>query len=121
MSYAKDLRLWLAYLSSRHIDWADASGQDLLRYKVWRRRRDLNPHAVSGTKWNRERAALLKLYRWASHPARGYARQNPLAGDEDIAPDLHDKDAVSNRVKWATPRTFRLWRDIGLLGYQSVP
>lgn len=117
LSYAKDLRLWLAYLDSRKLEWTDATDEDLLRYKVWRRRRDLNPASVSGTKWNRERAALLKLYRWASHPARGYVRFNPLIGGDDINLDLHDKDAVSSRVKWATPRTYRLWRDIGLLGY----
>lgn len=117
LSYAKDLRLWLAYLDSRGSDWTDATDEDLLRYKVWRRRRDLNPAAVSGTKWNRERAALLKLYRWASHPARAYVKYSPLNGDEDIAIDLYDKDAVSSRVKWATPRTYRLWRDIGVLGY----
>ena len=119
LSYGKDLRLWLAYLDSRGTDWADASQQDLLRYKVWRRRRDLNPAAVSGTKWNRERAALLKLYRWASHPARAYVLLNPLSGDEDIALELYDKDAVSSRVKWATPRTYRLWRDVGVLGYHT--
>lgn len=117
-SYSKDMRLWLAYLTSRGIDWPDATAEDVLRYKVFRRRRDLNPRAVSVSRWARERAAMLKFYKWASAPARGYVRTNPVLEVDDDARVVESSSSKgSARTKWATPRTYRLWRDIGLLGY----
>jgi hypothetical protein len=118
-AYAKDIRLWVAYLAARQLEWTEADDEDVLRYKTWRRRGDLNRQSISGSKWDRERAALTKLYKWAAHPRRAYVALNPVDGDTDGGYRLADDDRVSARVKWATPRTYRQWRDIGLLGYDA--
>jgi site-specific recombinase XerD len=116
-AYAKDIRLWVAYLASRGLDWTDADDEDVLRYKTWRRRGDLNRRSIGGAKWDRERAALTKLYRWAAHPRRAYVAFNPMVGGVDAGYGFADDDRVVSRVRWVTPRTYRMWRDVGLLGY----
>ncbi|MCO1575145.1 site-specific integrase [Crossiella sp. SN42] len=124
--YAKDIRLLVAHFAARGIDWTEATTEDLRLFKVWRRRRDLNERAVSGAKWARENAAFTKLYTWASAPSRRHVECNPIEyetvyvgrGKTVESSTLSDPDAVTTRVVWATPRTYRLWRDVGLLGYQ---
>jgi site-specific recombinase XerD len=126
-SYAKDLRLWLRYLDSRRKDWAEASPDDVNVYWLWRSRSDINEDAVGGSKMNRELAAISLLYRWASHPSRGYIEFNPIER-ESLSPQdngrsvvprtpVRSKNVVGSRVKWLTPQTFRLWRQVGIEGY----
>lgn len=124
-SYALDLRLWIEYLDSRDKDWSQATPDDVNRFWLWRSRRDLNALAVGGSKANRELAAISLLYRWASHKSRGHIAFNPverdsLRKDDDgftTSRNVRSKSVIRERVKWVTPRTFRLWRDIGVEGY----
>ena len=124
-SYAHDLRMWIEYLDSRSKLWSDADADDVSVYWLWRTRLDLNPGAVGGSKANRELAALALLYRWACHPSRAYVKNSPIEREliyyEDIghvdARVVRSTNVVRERVKWLTPRTFRLWRDIGLRGF----
>lgn len=124
-SYALDLRLWIEYLDSRGRDWSQATPDDVSTFWLWRSRRDLNARAVGGSKANRELAAISLLYRWASHESRGHVGFNPVereslrfdGGRGAQARHVRSKNVVRERVKWVTPRTFRLWRDIGIEGY----
>jgi len=124
-SYAADLRMWLEYLDSRGKAWPEASPHDVNTYWLWRSRHDLNENAVSGSKANRELAAITLLYRWASHRTSGYVDFNPVereslgsprSGYPDSTP-VRSRNVVGERVKWVTPRTYRLWRKIGIEGY----
>jgi hypothetical protein len=40
-------------------------------------------------------------------------------GSTATVADQAPRDVRSADVKWVTPRTYRLWRDIGLLGYDA--
>jgi hypothetical protein len=124
-SYAADLRMWLEYLGSRGLVWSDATPQDVNTYWLWRSRSDLNENSVSGSKTNRELAAISLLYRWASHPTRGHVSFNPVER-ESLRPvrsgyqrgtPVRSRNVVGERVKWVTPRTYRLWRKVGIEGY----
>ena len=107
-NYATDIRLLLTFLSSRGVGWRAATERDLGDYRVWRCRAPQNPVRVGGSKWNREAAAFTKLFRWAG--------VLPLPVDASRAED-RAADSVGARVSWLTPRTWRLWSDIGLRGH----
>lgn len=106
-NYGTDIRLLLEFLSSRGVQWRQATRQDLDDYRHWRCRAPENPQRISGSKWNREAAAFTKLFRWA--------KLAPLPVDVSRRED-RAADAVSTRVSWLTPRTWALWSDIGLRG-----
>jgi site-specific recombinase XerD len=126
-SYALDLRLWVEYLDSRAKNWREADPDDVSRFWLWRSRSDLNPNSVGGSKANRELAAITLLYRWASHPRRGHVPFNPIEREtlhlrDGSAIDsrvVRSTNVVRERVRWLTPRTFRLWRDVGIDGYTA--
>lgn len=126
-SYALDLRLWVEYLDSRAKTWREANSDDVSRFWMWRSRSDLNPNSVGGSKINRELAAITLLYRWGSHSSRGHVAFNPIERETIRLRDgqsvdtrvVRSKNVVRERVRWLTPRTFRLWRDIGLDGYTT--
>ena len=63
-SYAKDLRLFLSFLTAVGVAWREASWTDVLNYEHWRRRDAANPRPVSGAKISRELAACKKFYEW---------------------------------------------------------
>ncbi|MFC5907911.1 integrase [Streptacidiphilus monticola] len=106
-NYATDIRLLLDFLWSRGVRWREASRRDLRDYRVWRCLAPQNPGRVGGSKWNREAAAFTRLYRWA--------KVSPLPVDVGRAGD-RAPDGGRDRVCWLTPRTWRLWMDIGLRG-----
>lgn len=124
-SYAADLRIWLEYLNSRGIEWTDASPDHVNTYWLWRSHSDLNDHSVSGSKVNRELAAISLLYRWASHPSRGHVTFNPVEreslknspGSKSKSRKVHSHNVVRERVRWVTPRTYRMWLSLGIEGY----
>lgn len=124
-SYASDLRMWLEYMGSRGLTWSEATPHAVNTYWLWRSRSDLNENSVSGSKTNRELAAISLLYRWAAHPTRGYVGFNPVER-ESLRPArsgyqrgaaVRSRNVVGERVKWVTPRTYRLWRKVGIEGY----
>ncbi|MEV4338041.1 site-specific integrase [Streptomyces sp. NPDC049590] len=107
-NYSTDIRLLLDFLSSRDVEWRQATQQDLDDFRDWRCDAPENPERISGTKWDREAAAFTKLFRW------GKVRPLPVdvSQQEDKA-----ADSVTSRVSWLTPRTWGLWSDIGLRGH----
>ncbi|MCW2630823.1 site-specific integrase [Mycobacterium sp.] len=125
VSYTNDYRVFFNFLWLRGKHWDEADLDDLLDFEDWRRRSPRNPARVSGAKWNRELAALQRLYRWAT--AQQVLAVNPMAvktvrnrhGDMVETADAWAKDVRSSNVRWLTPRAYRLWRDVGLRGYTA--
>jgi hypothetical protein len=105
--------------------WHEADPDDLLDWEAWRRRDQQSGREIGGSKWQRELAALRLVYERAEEE-RHIARSPVLVhqvrlrgGGTATVADQAPRDVRSADVKWVTPRTYRLWRDIGLLGYDA--
>ncbi|MFI6031580.1 hypothetical protein [Amycolatopsis magusensis] len=126
LAYAKDYRLFFTFLWIRRKYWDEAEPADIDDYEVWRRRSQDNPRRIGGAKWSRELAAFKLLYDWAvasEHMDRSPVLTHSvrlIGGDEIELVNNRPKDVRSSNVKWLTPRTYRLWRDIGLRGYGAA-
>jgi len=124
-AYAKDYRLFFSFLWQRGRYWHEADPDDLLDWEAWRRRDQQVGRGIGGSKWQRELAALRLVYEWAEkerHIARspGLVHQVRLrGGGTATVADQAPRDVRSADMKWVTPRTYRLWRDTGLLGYDA--
>ncbi len=124
-AYMKDYRLFFTFLHRRGKSWDGADHEDVDDYESWRRRSADNPRRIGGSKWARELAAFKLLYGWAA--GVGYIERSPVLthtvrlrdGTSVEVADNRPKDVRASNVKWLTPRTFRLWRDIGLRGYDA--
>ncbi len=125
ISYTTDYRVFFDFLWQRGKNWDAATADDLLDFEDWRRRSPRNTARISGAKWNRELAALRRLYEWAAR--QGHVTASPVAvrtvrdrnGDLVEVAQAWARDVRSSNVKWLTPRAFRLWRDVGLRGYDA--
>ncbi|WP_405469309.1 integrase [Streptomyces anulatus] len=106
-NYATDIRPLLDWLWLRGRAWWQATEEDLTAYGEFRRFSPLNPRRVSGAKWNREAAAFTMLFKWG--------KVSPLPIDSSRLED-RAADARGRNVRWLTPRTWRLWMDLGLRG-----
>ena len=121
-AYAKDYRLFFSFLWQRGKYWHEADPDDLLDWESWRRRVQQG-RRISGSKWQRELAALRLLYEWAEkkeHIGRSPVLVHAVRlrdGGTLLAADQAPRDVRYSDVKWVTPRTYRLWRDTGLLAY----
>jgi hypothetical protein len=99
--------------------WTQATADDLLDFHDWRVRSPQNPGRVGGAKWNRELAALTRLYDWANR--RRYVPASPVElrtiagryGGTTSVPAGREKSARTSNVHWLTPRAFRRWLDVG--------
>ncbi|WP_344656725.1 integrase [Catenulispora subtropica] len=124
-NYTTDCCLFFNFLWLRGKNWCDAEPEDLLDFEDWRRWSPRNPQRIGGAKWNRELAAIRHLYTWAV--AKRYVSASPVIEREMMSrtgevvriPAARAKDVRSSNVKWLTPRTYRLWRDVGLRGYDA--
>jgi len=125
-AYAKDYRLFFSFVHQREKYWDQADHEDIDDYESWRRRSADNPRRIGGSKWARELAAFKLLYGWAA--AAGHIGRSPVLthtvrrrdGTVMEVADNRPKDVRASNVKWLTPRTYRLWRDIGLRGYNAA-
>lgn len=128
-NYTDDYCLFFDFLWGRGKVWTEATEDDLADFEYWRTRASANPRKVGGSRWNRGLAALTRLYEWAER--REYVARNPVlmrdvvgrTGGVIRVPQGRAKDAKTSDVHWLTPRTFRLWVNVGLRGYtaQGVP
>ncbi|MFD7087855.1 site-specific integrase [Streptomyces sp. NPDC059896] len=122
-NYANDCCLFFNFLWQRGKNWCDAAPDDLLDFEDWRRWSPRNPERIGGSKWNRELAALTRLYKWAvrrRHMAASPVTEREVMGRRGEVvrvPAARATDVRSSNVKWLTPRAYRLWRDVGLRGY----
>jgi hypothetical protein len=123
LNYATDIALFLTFLWGRGKGWREAVERDVEDFEYWRTRASENPERIGGSKWNRELAAFSGLYRWALRE-RVIAR-SPVAtrqvvgyrGELVTVPAARAKDGRPSNVHWLTPRTWRLWSDVGLRGF----
>ena len=124
-AYAKDYRLFFSFLWQRGRYWHEADPDDLLDWEAWRRRGQQPGRGIGGSKWQRELAALRLVYGWAEKEQR--IERSPVlvhqvrlrGGGSVTVADQAPRDVRSADVKWVTPRTYRLRRDVGLLGYDA--
>src|SRR5262249_19282351 len=122
-NYTRDIALLLTFLWGRDKAWTDAGQRDLEDYEHWRRFATENPARIGGTKWDRELAAFISLYKWAVR--NNYAARSPVAmrqvrdrdGNARTVAAVRAKDARPSNVHWLTPRAWRRWIDIGLRGH----
>jgi site-specific recombinase XerD len=124
-AYAHDYRLFFSFLWQRGRYWHEADPDDLLDWEAWRRRAQQPGRGIGGSKWQRELAALRLVYEWAEKEQRTerspvLVHQVGLRGGTVTVADQAPRDVRSADVKWVTPRTYRLWRDVGLLGYDAA-
>jgi Phage integrase, N-terminal SAM-like domain len=109
-SYTTDYRVFFDFLWQRGKGWDSATADDLLDFEDWRRRSPRNMARISGAKWNRELAALRRLYEWAAR--QGHVTASPVAvktvrdrnGDLVEVAQAWATDVRSSNVKWLTPR-----------------
>ncbi|MGC5364249.1 integrase [Streptomyces sp. DT24] len=122
-NYTDDYCLFFDFLWGRGKWWSEASSDDLWDFEDWRTRSMRNPRRVGGARWNRGLAALIRLYEWAVQ--REHVMVNPVImrsfvgrnGERLLVPAARAKNARSSEVRWLTPRAFRRWVEVGLLGY----
>ena len=125
-AYAKDYRLFFSFLWQHGKYWHEADPDDLLDWEAWRRRGQQPGRGISGSKWQRELAALRLLYEWAEK--KGHIARSPVLmhavqlrdGSTVMAADQTPRDVRCSDAKWVTPRTYRLWLEVGLLGYDTA-
>jgi len=125
-AYARDYRLFFSFLWGRGRYWHEAAPDDLLDWEAWRRR-DQPGRRISDSKWQREVAALRLLYEWAEK--REHIGRSPVLvhevrlrdGTTVQVADQAPRDVRSSDVKWLTPRTYRLWRDVGAARLRRGP
>lgn len=107
VNYSTDIRLLLDWLWRRGLAWWQATEIDLDAYREFRCSSPLNPSRIGGSKWDREAAAFTLLYKWA--------KVDPLPIDAGRR-EHRAANARQRNVQWLTPRTWRLWQDLGLRG-----
>ncbi|TKA12264.1 integrase [Actinacidiphila oryziradicis] len=124
-NYTGDYCVFCNFLWSRGKSWNEATADDLWDYEDWRTRSPRNPKKVGGARWNRELAALTKLYSWAIN--HEYVLANPIVlrsaigrnGEMISVPAARAKHAKTSDVRWLTPRAYRRWVDVGLRGHTA--
>lgn len=135
IGYARDIAGFLTFLwSSRgKRSWRDASEFDHLAYLYWRRSDPDGPRVAAST-WNREVAAVNRLYQWAVRV--GYLQSSPIpqtsrrpppveAGwasrrsQDEQRPATYSHGARRHRIEWLTPVEYRRWRDVGVRGFSG--
>ncbi|MET9141976.1 tyrosine-type recombinase/integrase [Streptomyces parvulus] len=132
--YARDLAAFLTFLwvARQRKGWRDAVEEDHLAYLVWRRRDDEGPR-VTGSTWNREVAGVDAFYRWAvrgghmeTSPIPQAARRTRVGSRlayrtvDEQRPATYARDTGEGRVAWLPPAEYRVWRDVGVRGFDAV-
>lgn len=77
-NYITDDCLFLNFLWLRGKVWTQAVESDVDDFQFWRQTSPDNPVRVGGNKWNRELAALMSLYSWATKPGNEFMPRNPV-------------------------------------------
>jgi len=117
-TYAQEIAVWCSYLDRFGLSWIDAVEDDFLAFKVARTGPAARPTPVAGATWNKAVAALTALYVWAVK--KRTVSQSPVPVEASARRPGRGARATNARKvrpdRWVTPSTYRLWRDVGLLG-----
>lgn len=122
MTYAKDLRVWFAFLEKRDMRWDEAERADIRAFQIWRVYDDRNPSRVTAATWNKGWAALNHFYGWAHRS--GWVEGNPVGKYDRLRPAVgqtayREKNARVSRDRWITPGDYAFWSRVGFAGYSA--
>ncbi|WP_370123752.1 site-specific integrase [Streptacidiphilus sp. MAP12-33] len=121
-NYATDLTLLLTFLWSRERRWLDARSRDLEDFEDWRLRDPENPGRVGESKADRELAAFSGLFRWAVD--QGHVTVDPVSLMQGVGRRRRSRGMTARSgaggMHWLTPRSWRLWTDVGLRGHTGA-
>lgn len=129
-AHARDLRTFLDFLWSARTGkgWRDASTEDRVAFEWWRRRDETGPR-IQDSMWDREVATVNQFYVWAV--SQGLVAGNPIRqrietrqgisgrGEPRQVPAESSHVGPSRDVKWLPPRSYHLWRNVGVCGFAS--
>ncbi len=133
-AHARDLRTYLDFLwfSRGERDWRYATVDDRAAYEWWRRRDEHGPR-LEDTSWDREVSTVNQFYLWAI--GQDLVRANPIrqraaavwspwgrAAGRDVVrqvPAERSHTGPRREVKWLPPRSYQLWRSVGLYGFNA--
>ncbi len=119
-TYAKEMRSWFGFLAaSGDIEWDEATQESFLTYRTWRLFTAKNEGRVTPATFKKSIPALKMFYDWAV--SKAYIEASPipegrLPGTSGAIP----KNARESRNRWITPRTYAMWRNVGLLDRAAV-
>ncbi|MEU1536125.1 integrase [Streptomyces fagopyri] len=131
---ARDLRTFFDFLwfARDECSWRDATADDRAAYEWWRRRDEHGPRVEDGT-WDREVSTVNQFYLWAIE--QDLVRANPIrqraaaawspwtsgAGRGAVRQVPAEASHTGSRceVKWLPPASYRVWRNIGLCGFDA--
>lgn len=133
-AHARDLRTFFDFLwfARGRRGWREASMDDRAAYEWWRRRDEHGPR-LEDTSWDREVSTVNQFYLWAIE--QDLVRANPSAsararcgrpggagpggGMVRQVPAESSHTGPRREVKWLPPRSYRLWRNVGLCGFDA--
>ncbi|MFI6493771.1 site-specific integrase [Streptomyces sp. NPDC050564] len=108
-NYTSDYRVFFDFLWGRGKLWTQATADDLLDFHDWRVRSPQNPGRVGGAKWNRELAALTRLYDWANRRRVRPGKPGAVADDrravrgDDLGPGRTGEECPDQQRALADP------------------
>ncbi|MGW7522667.1 hypothetical protein [Streptomyces sp. NPDC054783] len=131
-AHARDLRAFFDFLwcARGQRDWREATLYDRAAYEWWRRRDDQGPR-LEDASWDREVSTVNQFHLWAieqdlvrAYPIRQRAaavwspwRRGAGGGMVRQVPAEASHTGPRREVKWLPPRSYRLWRNVGLCGF----
>lgn len=123
MTYAFELRQWMAFLGARDVRWDEARREDVRAFQSWRVYDEENSSRVTPATWNKGWAALKHFYGWARD--EGWVDSDPVGQhdrlrDPSAAGGYREKNARGSRDRWLTPGEYKMWRDVGFRGYNAL-
>lgn len=119
-TYAQEMRSWFGFLAATDdIGWEEATTESFLAYRTWRLFTAENEGRVTAATFKKSVPALKMFYDWAV--SRGYVEASPIPeGALPRSAGTVPKNAREQRNKWITPRTYAMWRNVGLLDRAAV-
>ena len=119
-TYAQEMRSWFGFLAATgDIEWDEATTDSFLAYRTWRLYTAANEGQVSPATFKKSVPALKMFYDWAV--GKGYVETSPIPeGSLPRSAGAVPKNAKEQRNKWITPRTYAMWRNVGLLDRAAV-
>ena len=130
-AYARDVASLLSFLDVADPGfggWRAVQSRHIALYFHWRNLDPAGPRIAAST-WNREISTLSAFYAWArwaglvqntpvvraTNSGRGQRLYNLRSSPETRT---RRPDGASRDVEWIAPTTYRLWRDVGVRGFQ---
>ncbi|MCX4547189.1 site-specific integrase [Streptomyces sp. NBC_01565] len=132
-AHARDLRTFFDFLWSGRggCGWREATPEDRAAYGWWRRRDERGPR-VEDSSWDREVSTVNQFYLWAFD--QDLVRANPIRqrsaaawsacssggpGPSRQVPAEASHTGPRRDVKWLPPASYRVWRNVGLCGFDA--